>query len=87
MEPLWVLINSRLPDSIGGLRVLLLNDYQIYILKSAKSGKLYKGYSSNLRQRLIDHNSGKTKSTKSGISREIVYTESYRTLKRKSVVI
>lgn len=41
--------------------------YYVYILYSESKGKYYTGYSEDTKKRLIQHNSGETKSTKSGI--------------------
>lgn len=38
--------------------------YYVYILKSSKSGIFYYGYTSDLRRRLEEHNSGKSQFTK-----------------------
>ncbi|OGY43021.1 MAG: hypothetical protein A2729_05660 [Candidatus Buchananbacteria bacterium RIFCSPHIGHO2_01_FULL_39_14] len=38
--------------------------YYVYILKSQKDGKLYIGYTNNLKVRLEKHNQGKSFSTK-----------------------
>lgn len=40
--------------------------YYVYIIYSHKHKKLYKGSTSDLKKRLIDHNRGKTKSTSNG---------------------
>jgi len=51
--------------------------HYVYILKSKKNGRLYTGYSSNLRQRLFDHNSGKSPYTKNNRPYVLVYYEAY----------
>jgi putative endonuclease len=38
--------------------------YYVYVLKSEKDGRLYKGLTSDLEKRLLQHNAGITKSTK-----------------------
>lgn len=38
--------------------------FYVYVLKSCKDNKLYVGHTENLKRRLIEHNAGKTKSTK-----------------------
>ena len=38
--------------------------FYVYVIESLKSGRLYTGFSDNIERRLIEHNSGKTKSTK-----------------------
>ena len=52
--------------------------YYFYLLKSQKTGKLYKGHCENIPSRLAQHNSGKTKSTSHGIPWSIIYTEEYQ---------
>jgi putative endonuclease len=51
----------------------------VYILQSIKSGKFYVGHALDLPKRLNHHNSGYSKSTKSGVPWEIVHTEEYQT--------
>jgi len=50
--------------------------YFVYIIKN-KKGKLYIGYTSNLRKRLQKHNRGLVKSTKPYIPWKPVYYEAY----------
>ena len=52
-------------------------EYFVYILKSKKDGRLYKGQTSNIEKRLKEHNSGKVKSTKGFIPWDIVYFEQF----------
>ena len=54
-------------------------EYFVYVLKSLKDGRLYKGQTHNLENRLQQHNSGKTKSTKGYTPWELVYFESFKT--------
>jgi putative endonuclease len=49
--------------------------YYIYILKSLKDNLLYTGYTSDLRKRLEEHNSGKVTSTKNRLPLKLVYFE------------
>ena len=49
--------------------------YYVYVLRSKKTGRLYKGQCRDLEKRLSEHNHGKTRSTKSGIPWELVYWE------------
>ena len=42
-----------------------------------KDGKLYKGLTNNLKRRLREHKSGKTKTTKKMTNLKVVYTEQY----------
>ncbi|MBM3245412.1 MAG: GIY-YIG nuclease family protein [Candidatus Omnitrophica bacterium] len=54
-------------------------DYKVYILKSLKNGHYYIGQTENLAKRLKEHNSGKSKSTKSGIPWALAHKEIYET--------
>lgn len=47
----------------------------VYVLKSLKDGFLYIGISENPERRLLEHNLGMTKSTKSRKPFRIIYTE------------
>ena len=49
--------------------------YYVYVLKSKVDGRLYKGFTSRLEERLIEHNLGKTKSTKGYRPWVLVYSE------------
>ena len=54
-------------------------EYFVYVLKSIKDGRLYKGQTSNLNKRLKQHNRGENKSTKSFMPWELVYFEIFQT--------
>ena len=49
--------------------------YFVYALRSGVDGRIYVGFSSDVDKRLIEHNSGKTKSTKGYRPWVIIYTE------------
>ena len=49
--------------------------HYFYVIKN-EIGKLYYGYSKNLKKRLLNHNKGKSLSTK-GHNWKIIYYESY----------
>ena len=49
--------------------------YYTYVIKSISNGKCYTGHTQNLENRLKEHNTGKTKSTKANIPYEIVFYE------------
>ena len=49
--------------------------YYVYILQSTITRKLYKGSTSNLKQRLSQHNSGSVTATKSGKPWQLIYYE------------
>lgn len=51
-----------------------------YILLSQRDNKYYIGCTTNISQRLEQHNSGKVKSTKHRVPLSIVKTEEYETL-------
>lgn len=54
-------------------------EYFVYVLMSSKDGRLYKGQTNNLEKRIVEHNTGKTKSTKGYLPWELVYFESFKT--------
>ena len=64
--------------------------YFTYIIYSKSKNKYYTGYTHDIDLRLQRHNSGWSRSTKSGIPWEIVYFEKYDTkseaLKRESEI-
>ena len=49
--------------------------YYVYVLRSKLDGKFYTGFTSDLENRLAEHNSGKVSSTKRRIPFEIIYYE------------
>ena len=49
--------------------------YYTYVLKSKKDGKLYTGFTNDLRKRLSEHNSGKSIYTKSRGPFVVIYYE------------
>lgn len=51
--------------------------YYVYVLRSKKDGKLYSGYTNNLKRRMVEHNRGEVKVTKNRILFELIYYESY----------
>ena len=52
--------------------------FYVYILKSRRDGKIYIGFTSDLSNRLEEHNSGKTKSTSYRTPLDLVYYEAYK---------
>ena len=48
-----------------------------YILQSGKSGRFYVGSSDDLNRRILEHNSGQTKSTKPGQPWKIVFSYNF----------
>ncbi len=53
--------------------------YYVYILKSHKNGRFYTGSTDDIKKRLSEHNSGKSKATRYTRPFELVYQESYNT--------
>lgn len=51
----------------------------MYILYSAKLDRYYTGSCEEMSIRIIQHNSGRNRSTKAGVPWEIKYTEEYNT--------
>jgi len=51
----------------------------VYVLKSEKDGRLYKGMTQNIENWLQEHNSGKMKSTKGYRPWALVYNKEFRT--------
>ncbi|MGB3094836.1 MAG: GIY-YIG nuclease family protein [Microgenomates group bacterium] len=54
--------------------------YYMYILRSTKDGSFYIGSTSNLKERLNRHNSGRSKYTKARRPWNLAYSEIYLTL-------
>lgn len=52
--------------------------YYVYVLLSKKDGKLYTGYTANLRNRIEMHNKGLVASTKHRRPLELIYFEGCR---------
>ena len=55
--------------------------YYVYVIKSRMDGKLYIGYSGDLRKRLAEHNQKVVKSTKPRGIFDLVYYEAYASIK------
>ena len=51
-------------------------EFFVYILRSEKDGKLYTGYTTDLSQRLNEHNEGKVNSTRNRRPFILIYYES-----------
>lgn len=52
-----------------------------YVLKSLKDNKLYIGSTDNIERRLVEHNSGKNKSTKHRRPFVVVYKEEFTNIR------
>lgn len=53
--------------------------YYVYVLKSLRNGRFYTGSTDNVDRRLKEHNSGKSKYTRSTKPFELVYKEEFET--------
>ena len=53
--------------------------FYVYVLRSLTAGRLYVGFTSDLTQRLGQHNEGLTKSTKNRGPWKLVYQEEFAT--------
>ena len=53
--------------------------YYAYVIYSDRYNRIYKGHCEDLDQRLIEHNSGKTKSIKAFVPWRLVYYEEFQT--------
>lgn len=51
--------------------------YYAYVLKSSKDGRLYKGLTNDLENRVKQHNLGQNKSTKGFMPWKLVYCEKF----------
>ncbi len=52
--------------------------FYVYILQSQSDGKLYTGYTANLKRRFVEHNERKSLATKSRAPFDLVYYEAYK---------
>ncbi len=66
----------RLGQASGKIRETMNH---FYVLRSEKDGKLYKGSTSNLTKRLLDHKMGRVFATKSRRPLILIYSESFTT--------
>lgn len=51
--------------------------YYVYILRSVKNGRLYKGFTSDLKRRIKEHNSGSSEFTHHNGPWRLVYYEAF----------
>lgn len=51
--------------------------YYVYVLKSLKDGKIYTGFSSDLKCRYLEHCSGLVKSTKNRRPLKLIYYQAF----------
>lgn len=53
--------------------------YHLYIIQSLSNNKFYVGSTGNLSDRLLRHNTGRSKATKTGTPWKLVYSEEFET--------
>ncbi len=51
--------------------------YYVYILQSLKNNSLYIGYTSDLKKRFKEHNSGESKATKPFVPYKLIFYEAF----------
>jgi putative endonuclease len=56
--------------------------YYVYVLQSEKDSSTYIGMTQRINDRILGHNSGKTKSIKHLIPLNLIYFEAYKTKKQ-----
>jgi putative endonuclease len=55
------------------------NMFFVYVLRSARDGRLYKGYCEDIEKRLAAHNGGRVRSTRGYRPWKVVYREKFAT--------
>jgi len=74
---IWQVSSAQGGSAPGGKTKINKSMYYVYILRSEKSHKLYRGLTSDLRKRLERHNQGKVKSTKNDRPWKLIYYEAF----------
>jgi len=59
-----------------------MKKYSVYVLWSEKLKKRYTGCTENVEKRILEHNTGKQRSTRGGIPWNLLYVENYDTLSK-----
>lgn len=57
-----------------------MSKFFVYVLKSEKDGRLYKGFTNNIDRRIDEHNKGQNKSIKGFRPWKLVHIEEFATL-------
>lgn len=52
--------------------------FYVYVLRSLRDGRLYTGYTNDLKKRVSEHNLGRTVSTRFRTPFELMYYEAYK---------
>jgi len=53
--------------------------FYVYVLRSKRNGRFYVGSTKDVKKRLVEHNSGKSKAIRYNRPLELIYTEQYST--------
>lgn len=69
--------SPRLTRLGRGVVVTAIDMYYVYILKSKKNNKLYKGLTTDLKRRFREHNAGNSKFTGDNRPWELLYYEAF----------
>ena len=77
MAHAWPPPVGGVPPAGGKRQKMNMENYIVYIIYSEKTGKYYVGVTSNLAQRLRQHNSGANRSTKNKGPWAVIYTEQF----------
>ncbi len=69
--------SQRRNVSLGGIVLITMQFFYVYVLKSLRDGRWYIGSTQDLKQRLKMHNSGAVKSTRVRRPFQLVFYEAY----------
>ena len=75
METSGEVASARGGPALGWERHLFM--YYVYVLKSQRNGKLYKGLTEDLKRRIKEHNCGNSEFTKNNGSWKLIYYEAF----------
>ena len=78
MNPAPPLCEAIAVERDGTKRINAAVEYYCYVLRSVRDGSLYFGCTSDLRNRLAEHQSGRSRATKGHGPWELIYYEAYR---------
>jgi putative endonuclease len=70
----WLQPKADPPRAESGRKFTM---YYVYVLKSEKNSKLYKGFTSDLKRRIKEHNSGNSKFTSNNGPWKLIYYEAF----------
>jgi len=78
VNPEWYMASPESNVVQGQLQLIFM--YYVYVLKSHLDDKLYIGYTTNLENRLREHENGEVISTRTRRPFELIFYESYRSM-------